>query len=59
MALTPTPGRTATLCPRSKFIPEGSQRVGLIAPKKSKKTPLEYTGFLRPDGAAVVVVLNR
>eukprot|EP00076_Gallus_gallus_P012293 XP_015129515.2 glucosylceramidase-like isoform X1 [Gallus gallus] len=43
----------------SKFIPEGSQRVGLIAPKKSKKTPLEYTAFLRPDGAAVVVVLNR
>ncbi|XP_040546699.1 lysosomal acid glucosylceramidase-like isoform X5 [Gallus gallus] len=43
----------------SKFIPEGSQRVGLIAPQKSKKTPLEYTAFLRPDGAAVVVVLNR
>ncbi|KAK4807564.1 hypothetical protein QYF61_003353 [Mycteria americana] len=43
----------------SKFIPEGSQRVGLIASKESKKTDLEYTAFLRPDGAVVVVVLNR
>uniref|UniRef100_A0A663ELV3 Glucosylceramidase n=1 Tax=Aquila chrysaetos chrysaetos TaxID=223781 RepID=A0A663ELV3_AQUCH len=43
----------------SKFIPEGSQRVGLIASKESKKMDLEYTAFLRPDGAVVVVVLNR
>ncbi|NXB82122.1 GLCM Glucosylceramidase, partial [Donacobius atricapilla] len=43
----------------SKFIPEGSQRVGLIASRESKKTMLEYTAFLRPDGAVVVVVLNR
>ncbi|XP_069650506.1 lysosomal acid glucosylceramidase isoform X6 [Haliaeetus albicilla] len=43
----------------SKFIPEGSQRVGLIASKESKKVDLEYTAFLRPDGAVVVVVLNR
>ncbi|XP_068024984.1 lysosomal acid glucosylceramidase [Melanerpes formicivorus] len=43
----------------SKFIPEGSQRVGLVASKESKQTELEYTAFLRPDGALVVVVLNR
>ncbi|XP_072703030.1 lysosomal acid glucosylceramidase isoform X2 [Ciconia boyciana] len=43
----------------SKFIPEGSQRVGLIASRESKKTELEYTAFLRPDGGVVVVVLNR
>ncbi|XP_008937222.1 PREDICTED: glucosylceramidase-like, partial [Merops nubicus] len=43
----------------SKFIPEGSQRVGLVASKGSKKVDLEYTAFLRPDGAVVVVVLNR
>ncbi|NXT87507.1 GLCM Glucosylceramidase, partial [Anhinga rufa] len=43
----------------SKFIPEGSQRVGLVASRESKKTDLEYTAFLRPDGAVVVVVLNR
>lgn len=43
----------------SKFIPEGSQRVGLVASRESKKTALEYTAFLRPDGAVVVVVLNR
>ncbi|NWH24188.1 GLCM Glucosylceramidase, partial [Grus americana] len=43
----------------SKFIPEGSQRVGLVASKESKKTELEYTAFLRPDGAVVVVILNR
>uniref|UniRef100_A0A8C5TML3 Glucosylceramidase n=1 Tax=Malurus cyaneus samueli TaxID=2593467 RepID=A0A8C5TML3_9PASS len=39
----------------SKFIPEGSQRVGLSASKESKKTALEYTAFVRPDGAVVVV----
>ncbi|KFU83958.1 Glucosylceramidase, partial [Chaetura pelagica] len=43
----------------SKFIPEGSQRVGLVASRESKKTDLEYTAFLRPDSAVVVVVLNR
>lgn len=43
----------------SKFIPEGSQRIGLVVSEESKKTPLEYTAFLRPDGAAVVVLLNR
>ncbi|NWI61420.1 GLCM Glucosylceramidase, partial [Calyptomena viridis] len=43
----------------SKFIPEGSQRVGLIPSKESKKTDLEYTALVRPDGAVVVVVLNR
>ncbi|NXR89487.1 GLCM Glucosylceramidase, partial [Hypocryptadius cinnamomeus] len=43
----------------SKFIPEGSQRVGLVASRESKKTALEYTAFLRPDGAVVVVLLNR
>lgn len=40
----------------SKFIPEGSQRVGLVA---SEKTDLETVALIRPDGAAVVVVLNR
>lgn len=43
----------------SKFIPEGSQRVGLVASRESKKTALEYTAFVRPDGAVAVVVLNR
>lgn len=40
----------------SKFIPEGSQRVGLVA---SEKTDLETVALIRPDGSAVVVVLNR
>ncbi|XP_043310555.1 lysosomal acid glucosylceramidase [Cervus canadensis] len=40
----------------SKFIPEGSQRVGLAA---SEKSDLDTVALLRPDGAAVVVVLNR
>ncbi|XP_004714723.1 lysosomal acid glucosylceramidase [Echinops telfairi] len=40
----------------SKFIPEGSQRVGLAA---SEKTELEAVALIRPDGSAVVVVLNR
>lgn len=56
--LTPSLG-LLLVCLFSKFIPEGSQRVGLIASKESKKTALEYTAFLRPDGAVVVVVLNR
>lgn len=40
----------------SKFIPEGSQRVGLVA---SEKSDLETVALIRPDGSAVVVVLNR
>ncbi|XP_043935243.1 lysosomal acid glucosylceramidase [Protopterus annectens] len=40
----------------SKFIPEGSQHVGLDSPEKSK---LETVAFLRPDGAATLVVLNQ
>ncbi|NP_001039886.1 glucosylceramidase [Bos indicus x Bos taurus] len=40
----------------SKFIPEGSQRVGLVA---SKKSDLDTVALLRPDGSAVAVVLNR
>ncbi|XP_078527693.1 lysosomal acid glucosylceramidase isoform X1 [Lissotriton helveticus] len=40
----------------SKFISEGSQRVGLDS---SEASDLESVAFLRPDGAAVVVVLNR
>ncbi|XP_044122426.1 lysosomal acid glucosylceramidase isoform X2 [Neovison vison] len=40
----------------SKFIPEGSQRVGLLA---SQKNSLDVVALTRPDGSAVVVVLNR
>lgn len=40
----------------SKFIPEGSQRIGL---KASDKTELETVALQRPDGSAVVVILNR
>lgn len=40
----------------SKFIPEGSQRVGLVA---SEKHDLDAVALIRPDGSAVVVVLNR
>jgi glucosylceramidase len=40
----------------SKFIPEGSQRVGLVA---SEKNDLDTVALLHPDGSAVVVVLNR
>uniref|UniRef100_A0A8C6DE41 Glucosylceramidase n=1 Tax=Moschus moschiferus TaxID=68415 RepID=A0A8C6DE41_MOSMO len=40
----------------SKFIPEGSQRVGLVA---SEKSDLDTVALLRPDGSAVAVVLNR
>ena len=40
----------------SKFIPEGSQRVALVA---SESTDLETVALLRPDGSAVVVVFNR
>ncbi|XP_053552504.1 lysosomal acid glucosylceramidase [Bombina bombina] len=40
----------------SKFIPEGSLRVGLDANQESQ---LESIAFLCPDGSAVVVILNR
>ncbi|XP_029435319.1 lysosomal acid glucosylceramidase isoform X2 [Rhinatrema bivittatum] len=40
----------------SKFIVEGSQRVGLEA---SEETRLESVAFLRPDGVAALVILNR
>nr|XP_040020713.1 lysosomal acid glucosylceramidase [Gasterosteus aculeatus aculeatus] len=40
----------------SKFLWEGSQRVGVSA---SQTTELEYTGFIRPDGSVVLIVLNR
>lgn len=40
----------------SKFIPEGSQRIGLVA---SEKNDLDTVALIRPDGSAVVVVLNR
>uniref|UniRef100_A0A8C3ELE5 Glucosylceramidase n=1 Tax=Corvus moneduloides TaxID=1196302 RepID=A0A8C3ELE5_CORMO len=43
----------------SKFIPEGSQRVGLAVSKKCRRCDLEHSAFLRPDGAIVLVVLNR
>ncbi|XP_026951165.1 lysosomal acid glucosylceramidase isoform X4 [Sagmatias obliquidens] len=40
----------------SKFIPEGSRRVGLVA---SEKNDLDTVALIHPDGSAVVVVLNR
>ncbi|XP_042296852.1 lysosomal acid glucosylceramidase-like isoform X2 [Sceloporus undulatus] len=43
----------------SKFIPEGSQRVGLRVLQKYLGSNLEHVAVLRPDGSAVVVVLNR
>ncbi|XP_014744831.1 PREDICTED: glucosylceramidase-like isoform X1 [Sturnus vulgaris] len=43
----------------SKFIPEGSQRVGLAVSKKCRRCDLEHSAFQRPDGAIVLVVLNR
>ena len=44
---------------RSKFIPEGSQRVGLRVARRCVLCRLEHVALLRPDGAAVLVVLNR
>ncbi|KFQ13519.1 Glucosylceramidase, partial [Leptosomus discolor] len=41
----------------SKFIPEGSQRVGLHS--SCLICQLEHVAVLRPDGALVLVVLNR
>lgn len=40
----------------SKFLWEGSQRVGVSS---SQKTELEYSAFIRPDGSAVLIILNR
>ncbi|XP_048476442.1 lysosomal acid glucosylceramidase-like [Rhincodon typus] len=39
----------------SKFVPEGSQRVGL---DPNAATELESVAFLRPDGCAVINILN-
>ncbi|XP_044304625.1 lysosomal acid glucosylceramidase-like isoform X1 [Varanus komodoensis] len=40
----------------SKFLPEGAQRIGIHS---STVSTLEFLAFLRPDGSAAVVVLNR
>ncbi|XP_013913835.1 PREDICTED: glucosylceramidase-like [Thamnophis sirtalis] len=40
----------------SKFLPEGTQRIEI---QKSSSCDLEFSAFLRPDGSAAVVVLNR
>ncbi|XP_032094228.1 lysosomal acid glucosylceramidase-like [Thamnophis elegans] len=42
----------------SKFIPEGSVRVALTSPCLFDSCQLKALAFLRPDGTAVVVVLN-
>ncbi|NXE30814.1 GLCM Glucosylceramidase, partial [Ardeotis kori] len=43
----------------SKFIPEGSRRVGLHSSRRCLICELEHVAILRPDGALVLVVLNR
>ncbi|XP_027525147.1 glucosylceramidase-like [Corapipo altera] len=43
----------------SKFIPEGSRRVGLHSSRRCLLCQLEHVAVLRPDGALVLVVLNR
>ncbi|XP_044304621.1 lysosomal acid glucosylceramidase-like isoform X2 [Varanus komodoensis] len=43
----------------SKFIPEGSQRIGLRLLKKCIRCNLEHVAVLRPDGSAALIVLNR
>ncbi|CAL9705692.1 unnamed protein product [Knipowitschia caucasica] len=40
----------------SSFLWEGSQRVGVST---NLKTKFEYAAFLRPDGAVVLIILNR
>ncbi|KAM3614891.1 uncharacterized protein V6R79_020380 [Siganus canaliculatus] len=40
----------------SKFLLEGSQRVGVSA---SQETDLEYCAFIRPDGSVALIILNR
>ncbi|XP_026580900.1 glucosylceramidase-like, partial [Pseudonaja textilis] len=42
----------------SKFIPEGSVRVALTSNCLFDSCQLKTSAFLRPDGTAVVVVLN-
>uniref|UniRef100_A0A8C5RHT4 Glucosylceramidase n=1 Tax=Laticauda laticaudata TaxID=8630 RepID=A0A8C5RHT4_LATLA len=42
----------------SKFIPEGSVRVALTSNCLFDSCTLQISAFLRPDGTAVVVVLN-
>ncbi|KAM3824816.1 lysosomal acid glucosylceramidase-like [Vipera latastei] len=42
----------------SKFIPEGSVRVGFTSNCLFDSCQLKTSAFLRPDGVAVVVVLN-
>ncbi|XP_032060311.1 lysosomal acid glucosylceramidase-like isoform X1 [Aythya fuligula] len=43
----------------SKFIPEGSRRVGLHSSRRCLFCQLEHVALLRPDGTIVLVVLNR
>ncbi|XP_062821277.1 lysosomal acid glucosylceramidase [Anolis carolinensis] len=43
----------------SKFIPEGSIRVAMTKNFEITGCQLQSTGFVRPDGIAVVVVLNK
>ncbi|NWU49941.1 GLCM Glucosylceramidase, partial [Dromas ardeola] len=43
----------------SKFIPEGSRRVGLHSSHQCLICQLEHVAVLRPDRALVLVVLNR
>ncbi|XP_031949674.1 lysosomal acid glucosylceramidase-like isoform X6 [Corvus moneduloides] len=43
----------------SKFIPEGSRRVGLHSSRRCLLCQLEHVAVVRPDGALVLVVLNR
>uniref|UniRef100_A0A8C3CI32 Glucosylceramidase n=1 Tax=Cairina moschata TaxID=8855 RepID=A0A8C3CI32_CAIMO len=43
----------------SKFIPEGSRRVGLHSIRRCLFCQLEHVALLRPDGTIVLVVLNR
>lgn len=42
--------------PNSKFLLEGSQRVGV---SMSQNTVLELSPYIRPDGSAVLIILNR
>ncbi|XP_039558168.1 lysosomal acid glucosylceramidase-like isoform X4 [Passer montanus] len=60
-ATSPRPGAEplSWCCPHSKFIPEGSRRVGLHSSGRCLLCQLEHVAVLRPDGALVLVVLNR
>lgn len=60
--LLPARAGAEPLCwssPHSKFIPEGSRRVGLHRSRRCLLCQLEHVAVLRPDGALVLVVLNR